>query len=216
VTSRDAILQRVRGELAKGPAVELPPVAEVWPSTGPTLQAMAQRFGDELVAVQGEVICAATLEEARRRLAGLVAQAGWASIGAMGRPMVRDAVADLPPGMVRWAAADWQPKQMAELSASVIEAEALVADTGSCLVACPTAEDRLLCYLPPACVVIARLDRLAENLPAVWATVAAGSADPAARGEFVILTGPSRTADIEKYLILGVHGPKRLVVLVVG
>ena len=40
-------------------------------------------------------------------------------------------------------------------------------------------------------------------------------ADPAQRGEFVIVTGPSRTADIEKILILGVHGPKRLVVILV-
>ena len=31
-----------------------------------------------------------------------------------------------------------------------------------------------------------------------------------------LICGPSRTADIEKILILGVHGPKRLVVLVVG
>ena len=36
------------------------------------------------------------------------------------------------------------------------------------------------------------------------------------RGEIVLITGPSRTADIEKILILGVHGPKRLVVLLVG
>ena len=47
-------------------------------------------------------------------------------------------------------------------------------------------------------------------------SVVARAADPAVRGELVILTGPSRTADIEKILILGVHGPKRLVVLLVG
>ena len=105
---------------------------------------------------------------------------------------------------------------MAELSASVIAAEALLADTGSCLIACPTAQDRLLCYLPPACVVIARVEQLAEHLPAAWAEVAARAADPALRGELVIVTGPSRTSDIEKILTLGVHGPKRLVVMLVG
>jgi L-lactate dehydrogenase complex protein LldG len=57
---------------------------------------------------------------------------------------------------------------------------------------------------------------LAEHLPAAWPAIAARAAEPARRGEFVIVTGPSRTADIEKILILGVHGPKRLVVMLIG
>ena len=65
-------------------------------------------------------------------------------------------------------------------------------------------------------MVIARTDQLAEHLPAAWPAIAPRAADPALRGEFVIVTGPSRTADIEKILILGVHGPKRLVVMLVG
>jgi L-lactate dehydrogenase complex protein LldG len=216
VSSRDAILQRVRGALASGPALRLPPVAPVWPSAAPTPQAMTDRFVPELTLVQGEVVRAATIEQARRELVELVQTAGWTSLGAMDRPLVREATAELPPGMVRWAAADWEPRQVERLSASLIEPLALLADTGSCLVACPTAQDRLLCYLPPACVVVARLEQLAEHLPAAWPAVTAMAADPALRGELVILTGPSRTADIEKVLILGVHGPKRLVVLLIG
>ena len=34
-------------------------------------------------------------------------------------------------------------------------------------------------------------------------------------GEFLLMTGPSRTADIEKILILGVHGPKKVVVYII-
>jgi L-lactate dehydrogenase complex protein LldG len=177
---------------------------------------MAEQFARELTTVQGEVIRCATMQDARRQLSELAAQSQWTSIGAMDRAMVREATADLPPGVVRTAAADWQPKQMAELSASVIEPEVLLTDTGSCLIACGTAQDRLLCYLPPACVVIARINQLAEHLPAAWLSIAPRAADPALRGEFVIVTGPSRTADIEKILILGVHGPKRLVVILVG
>ena len=84
------------------------------------------------------------------------------------------------------------------------------------MVACNTPHERLLCYLPPVCIVLAGTDRLFEHLPAAWDEIARRAADPDLRGEFVFITGPSRTADIEKILILGVHGPKRLVVLLVG
>jgi L-lactate dehydrogenase complex protein LldG len=215
MTSRDAILQRVHSELSKYPPVAAPPVAEVWPRKNPTPTAMADQFVTELVAVQGEVIRCATIQDARRRLAELVSQAGWTSIGAMDRATIREAAAGLAASSVNWEMADWPPPRMAQLSASVIEPELLLADTGSCLIACPTAQDRLLCYLPPACVVIARTSQLVEHLPAAWASIAPRVADPAMCGEFVIVTGPSRTADIEKILILGVHGPKRVVVLLV-
>jgi L-lactate dehydrogenase complex protein LldG len=216
MTSRDAILQRVRSELSQGSPVAPPPVPPVWPAEDPAPATMAARFSTELADVQGEVIRSATMEEARQQLAELVRQAQWTTLGMMDRPTVREVAGDLPPGAAEWAAADWQPQHVAELSASVVEADALLADTGSCLIACPTAQDRLLCYLPPACVVVARLEQLREHLPAAWPAIAPRVADPAQRGEFVIVTGPSRTADIEKILILGVHGPKRLVVLLIG
>ena len=216
MTSRDTILQRVRSELSKVPPVALPPVAEVWPREYPTTTTMAERFAKELLLVDGEVIRCATIEDARWQLAKLARQAQWTSLGGMDRPLVRDAVANLPTPPMAWAAADWQPQRMAELSASVIEADVLLADTGSSMIACATPQDRLLCYLPPACVIVAQADRLVEHLSAAWPKVAPRVANPAQRGEFVFVTGPSRTADIEKILILGVHGPKRLVVILVG
>ena len=176
-----------------------------------------RRFSTELAEVQGEVIRSATMEEARRTTGGIGRQAQWTTLGMMDRPHgPRSRGPICRRALAAWAAADWQPQHMAELSASVIEADVLLADTGSCLIACPTAQDRLLCYLPPACVVVARVEQLAEHLPAAWAGDCPRVADPAQRGEFVIVTGPSRTADIEKILILGVHGPKRLVVLLIG
>jgi L-lactate dehydrogenase complex protein LldG len=229
MTSRDAILQHVRNELGKAAPVARPDAYEVWPRENPTPAAMAERFVKELADVHGEVVRCGTIEDARRQLADLVDRAQWTSLGAMNRPLVHEVTADLPPGLLSWAtpevcgagvppacaAGTAAPQAMAELSASVIEADALLADTGSCLIACPTGPERLLCYLPPACVIIARADRLFEHLPAAWATIAARAAVPTLRGEFVIVTGPSRTSDIEKTLILGVHGPKRLVVILV-
>ncbi|MFZ1936573.1 MAG: lactate utilization protein [Thermoguttaceae bacterium] len=215
MSSRDAILQRVHSELSKYPPVAAPPTPVVWPPTNPTPAAMAEQFANALTEVQGDVVRCPTMQDARRRLAELASQAGWTSIGAMDRPLVREAAGGLPASSLNWQMADWPPARMAQLSASLLDPETLLADTGACVIACPTAQDRLLCYLPPACVVVARTGQLVEHLPAAWASLAPRVADPAMQGEFVIVTGPSRTADIEKILILGVHGPKRLVVLLV-
>jgi len=214
--SRDAILHRIRTELSKGPAVEPPPVPEVWPRENSDPAALAGQFESELNAVHGEVIRCGAISEAQRQLAELVKQAGWTAVGVMYRPICCDAVNQLDPQSIQWPKPNWPPTEMADLSVSIVAADILLADTGSSLIACPTAEDRLLCYLPPACVIIARVDQLAEHLPAAWETVARRAADRELSGEFVIVTGPSRTSDIEKTLILGVHGPKRLVVMLVG
>jgi len=197
------------------PQVAPPPVPEVWPRLQPDAAAMAARFEGELKEVQGEVIRCGGMAEARRKLVQLVEEAGWTAIGAMDRPACREVVGELKPEAVHWPRPGWPPREMAELSVGLIVAEALLADTGSCVVACPTAEDRLLCYLPPACVVIARSEQFFEHLPAAWEMLGPRCAEKELHGELVIITGPSRTADIEKELILGVHGPKRLVVLLV-
>jgi L-lactate dehydrogenase complex protein LldG len=216
MTSRDTILQRIRSEVSKGPHVELPPVAEIWPRENPDACTMAARFETELTTVHGEVIRAATMADAQAKLAELVKSAGWTSVAPMDRPLCREAAQGLAPEMLRWPKPNWPPKEMAELSVSLIEPESLLADTGSCIINCPTGEDRLLCYLPPACVVVAKIEQLREHLPAAWGEILPRCFEKNATGEFLIVTGPSRTADIEKLLILGVHGPKRLVVLLVG
>jgi L-lactate dehydrogenase complex protein LldG len=243
MSSRDAILGRIRNALAHEPPRARPPVPQVWPRENPGADAMAGRFCQELAEVHGEAFRVASMDDARRKLAELAEASGWNSIGALDRPLCRELLAgpspfplqrlvwagekgdspplrDAPSGPSRPMGAvpssPGTPQNMADLSLGVVQADYLLADTGSAMIACRTPLERLLCYLPPACVVIAGVDRLAENLPAIWDDVARRAADPALRGEFVFITGPSRTADIEKILILGVHGPKRLVVLLVG
>ena len=51
-------------------------------------------------------------------------------------------------------------------------------------------------------------------MPHAWSEIAA-KLTPNQHGEIAIITGPSRTADIEKKLVLGVHGPQRLIVFII-
>ena len=216
MSSRDVILQRIRNELADAPAVEAPPVPDVWPHTNPTQEQLVERFTEALEAVQGEIVRCGSMEDARAKLAELADASGWDTLGAVDRPLCHELADDMGPARVAWAEDDWQPSRIAELSAGIVAAESLLADTGTCVVSNRTPPERLMCYLPPACVVVARVDQLTEHMPAAWEEIARRTAEPDRRGEFVLITGPSRTADIEKILILGVHGPKRLVVLLVG
>ena len=221
MSSRDVILQRIRSGLTN--AVEAgfgdlrePPVPEVWPCMNPDPATLVSRFQTELEALKGEAIHCPTMADARRQLAHLMETAPWARLGSLDRPLTRELTAEIPTDRHDWVTADWTPPQIEQLPAGLIAAEALLADTGSCVVHCSTAQDRLMCYLPPACIVVARVDQLAEHLPAAWGPISKACAAKDSRGEIVLITGPSRTADIEKILILGVHGPKRLVVLVVN
>jgi L-lactate dehydrogenase complex protein LldG len=221
MSSRDTILQRIRSGLSNAEAAGFaglapPPVPEVWPRLNPAPKDLADRFTAELKAVHGEVVRCATMDEARKCLAKLMDEAGWATIAALDRPLARETTSALPPDRAVWMQPDWQSKQMADIPVGLLAAECLLADTGTSVIACGTAPERLMCYLPPACVIVARVDQIAEHLPAAWPELARRAADRDLRGEFVLVTGPSRTADIEKILILGVHGPKRLVVLLVG
>ncbi|MBN2023760.1 MAG: LUD domain-containing protein [Pirellulales bacterium] len=213
--SRDVVLNRIRQALADRPEAELPAAPEVWPSTNPDVESMVQRFAEEFDALDGELYRLGSIDEARAKLRELVDGLDGATLGVVDRPLPRDLTQGLAPERIAWAADAGTPREMARLGAGLIEAEALLADTGSCVVACGTAEERLMCYVVPTCIVVARPSQLREHLPAAWGELGPRAADPALRGELVLLTGPSRTSDIEKILILGVHGPKRLVVLLV-
>ncbi len=96
-------------------------------------------------------------------------------------------------------------------AASLTLAEALIARTGSVLIS--TAQGgRAASVLPPLHVVYARAEQLAGELEEALTQLQLHGAAPA-RSMFSLITGPSRTADIEKMLVLGAHGPKRLVIL---
>lgn len=92
-------------------------------------------------------------------------------------------------------------------------AHAALADTGSVVLVHGEGRGRLVSLLPPVHVALVDVARLHATLGALWA------AEPdliRQSANVVVVTGPSRTADIEMTLTRGVHGPRIVHVVFVG
>ena len=111
-----------------------------------------------------------------------------------------------------------EPAEMATLDTGVTRSKLGVVETGSVLVAGNNLSERLVTMLPVYHVVMLSSESLVTTLEQAMERIAqlASGRD----GELIhyvsLVTGPSRSADIEQRLTIGVHGPKELHVVVVG
>jgi L-lactate dehydrogenase complex protein LldG len=92
--------------------------------------------------------------------------------------------------------------------------DALIAQTGSVLLTARSAGGRALSILPPHHLVIAKESQLIADLPAAFELLhnTYGDNFPSM---MTLITGPSRTGDIERILVLGAHGPKALTIILI-
>lgn len=97
--------------------------------------------------------------------------------------------------------------QFASCDIGVAEAHFAVASTGTFAVMTAEARPSSLTLLPPISVIIVDIDRVLPNLAAA---IAGFGVDAISTNRVSFITGPSRTADIEKRIVMGVHGPKML------
>ncbi len=105
-------------------------------------------------------------------------------------------------------------RRLAEADLAITSADYLLARTATVVFSLKHHPSGLLTLLPPSLLVIAPAERLLADFPALQAIFDRTGEDR--ETNLVFFTGPSRTADIEKTLVLGVHGPKKLTVLVVN
>jgi L-lactate dehydrogenase complex protein LldG len=103
---------------------------------------------------------------------------------------------------------------LAQAQLSITGAEYLLAESGTIVVAAGRQASRQISLLPSIHVVLATPDQIYPNMAELFQEIQKkhGTALPGSTLTFI--TGPSRTADIEKVLIKGVHGPTRLLAVV--
>ena len=91
----------------------------------------------------------------------------------------------------------------------ITSCEFLIAHTGSVMVSAALQGGRQLSVYPPQHVVIAKKDQLIDYLHTAYNKIQEKYPDQLP-SQITLITGPSRTADIEKTLVMGAHGPREL------
>lgn len=110
-------------------------------------------------------------------------------------------------------ASEWKRELFEDVDAGFTAARCGIAETG-CLVLWPDeSEPRLMSLVPPIHFVL--LDA-ATILPTLQSVMAAQGWSRGMPTNVLLISGPSKTADIQQTLAYGAHGPKELIVLLVG
>jgi len=223
-----------RGEAA--PAGDLfPPLGRVWPPSGEPAPERRRRFAEALRKVGGEAVdpagaldARAALHEVADRLRAAEGDGGgkaplaamdrdpaWADLAIRGLP-VAEILGRAGFEVVEMPAADPGAARsvLAGAALGVTVADRAIADTGTVVQLSRPFRPRAISLLPPVHLVLVPEDRIVGTLEDLLVAESAHFAGPTGYAAF--MTGPSRTADIEKVLTIGVHGPGRLVALVLS
>lgn len=216
----DQFLNRVRSALGRaGPwRAEVRPPRAPEPLALPPGELLA-RFRSELEAIGGKVHCAAAAD-APRLVAELAAARSVETFARWRTPFL-DGIALAPalaarPPMRELTITDavHAREELRSLDLGISDAELAIAETGSILLAPGPGRARLITCLPRMHIALLSVDRLRASLTEVPELLRESrAADGRYRSNLVIVTGPSRTADIENVLVVGIHGPVELHVL---
>ena len=102
-------------------------------------------------------------------------------------------------------------REQADAEIGVTGCDAAIAETGSLVLLSAPGAARTVSLLPPVHVALVRPQDLCFSMGGFFEASAARMADASS---CTVVTGPSRTADIELSLTIGVHGPGRVVVII--
>jgi L-lactate dehydrogenase complex protein LldG len=208
--SREHVLHKVRtalGRSAGQPVEEPPPVLLRIPEVD--MDARVGCFCARVEALAGKTHRANSGEDARAYVASVIA--GRSAV-ASNAPVLREC------GITELAGVQGGINERETLRAvcasaacGITGADYALAETGTLVMLASAREARMISLLPPVHIAIVRRERLLTGLDELLSILP----HPAEQtSSMVLITGPSRTADIEQILVRGVHGPGEIHVVV--
>jgi L-lactate dehydrogenase complex protein LldG len=209
--SREHILHKVRTAIGRStgqPPAAPPPVRLRVPELD--IESRISSFFKAIEKLGGKTHRAYSPSDVCAYTAALI---GEGSAIASNAPLLRECgIAGLP--SVRTGILDREELRVACASADfgVTSADYALADTGTLVMLSSREEARFISLLPPVHLAVVSRDKILTGLDELLSVVP----NPAElTSSMVLITGPSRTADIEQILVRGVHGPGEIHVVIV-
>lgn len=176
-----------------------------------------EQFVTEVELLSGEVVRIERAEQAAPMVADLCRARGWNDVLAwawqeIGCEGLAEALGQA--GITAWH--DGAIDDLAGLPAGITGAEAGLADTGTLVVQNGPGRSPLASLLPPVHIALLDARRIYPGMREYLHSLPDPAGHIRAQSSLVFISGPSRTADIEQTLTLGVHGPRELIVFVYG
>jgi len=202
-TSKEKLLKKIRKALLEKRDNPYPNLEDL-PHYAPNEELLEVLFAEQFTAVSGQFVYCESEVQFIENLLELAEERKWRKIYCW-EPALQQILTKFDYPFFE------TDKDFDDAEAGFTLCEALIARNGSILLSNANMAGRRLSIYPPVHIVLAYTSQLvtdikdgfgliktkyAGNLPSMISTV----------------TGPSRTADIEKTLVLGAHGPKELFV----
>lgn len=173
---------------------------------------LAAQFAEAVTAVHGECFRADNLEQALLRLGRLLYELEAEQAVVNDEPPLSEL--NFPE---LWPDIDWHivdqsdgdlRQECEQADVGLSSADAALAETGSLVLSSGPGKSRLATLLPPVHIALVPVGRLTPDL-FTWT----GARTDHLPANLTLVSGPSKTADIEQTMAIGVHGPERFIVI---
>lgn len=204
-TSREKVLKKVRHALIYKTDNPYPKVDFDAPVYMPMTETSDVNFAQEFTKVGGVFIYCENESELATTLSALHTECEWQNIYC--------AEPDLQYILTQSGVPfESDEDSLQQISVGITGCEFLIARLGSIMVSSKTS--RRLNVYPEIHVVIAYMNQLVDDLQDAFVAVQTKYSGKLP-SMLSVITGPSRTADIEKTLVMGAHGPRELFLILV-
>lgn len=205
--SKDKILKKIRQALVsktENPFLDIDHKSSVYHEFSDSFDIV---FAEEFSKVNGNFIFCENHEELKKSLQLLVSEKKWNSIFCKEKE-IQKTLSEIEIPFFE------KNDDFNDLEVGITGCEFLIARLGSILVSSGQASGRRLNVFPHSHIVIADSSQIVADIKDAFAAMKS-KYDGNLPSMISMITGPSRTADIEKTLVMGAHGPKEVFVFLI-